>query len=384
MATPISRERCHNRERVRRLWIGLTVLACPVFVPTAHAGGIAVQVVKADLEFPAAFAVAPGGRIVYAERYTGEIRVYNPSTGSDTLFFTVTNVATAGEQGLLGVALHPKLLSGRPFVYAYATRNTESGLQNQILRIRIRAGGNHTSSVIFSSDVTPTGSHNGGVIHFGPDGQLYAQIGDGGLHASHMANAQDLSVRAGKMVRMTANGAVPPDNPFVGMPGHDGYIYSYGFRNGYGFTFDPVTDHPWETQNGPSCNDEVNRLVPGGNYAWGPSQDCLSGTAPENTNRDGPEPRIMPVEWFVDTRALTGIVFCDGCGLIGAEGSLFFGEYNPPYQIRQGVLTQSRQAFAFPPAVVHSHPRGILSMERGPDGTIYFSDANGIHKLVNA
>jgi glucose/arabinose dehydrogenase len=302
--------------------------------------------------------------------------VIDPVTGSDTLFFTVTNVATSGEQGLLGVALHPQIASGQPFVYAYATRNTGTGLQNQILRIRIRAGGNHTSSVIFSSDVTPTPNHNGGVIHFGPDGRLYAQIGD----AQDPANSQDLDVRAGKVVRMTASGGVPPDNPFVGVAGDD-YVYSFGFRNGYGFTFDPLTDDPWETQNGPGCNDEVNRLVPGGNFAWGPNQTC-TGTAPQNTNQDGPTPRLLPAEFYTPTTAPTGMVFCDGCGLTGAEGHMFFGEYNTG-RIREAVLTANREDIASQ-TIPLDRASGILSMERGPDGAIYFSDAVGIYKLVNA
>ena len=361
---------------MRRLLVVLTLLAPALFASPAHAGGIAVQPIKTGLAFPAAFTFAPGGKIVYAERFTGEIRVLDPTTGSDTLFFTVTNVATAGEQGLLGVALHPQIASGQPFVYAYATRNTGTGLQNQILRIRIRAGGNHSSSVIFSSDVTPASIHNGGIIHFGPDGRLYAQIGD----ASNPANAQNLELRAGKIVRMTASGGVPSDNPFVGVAGDD-YLYSYGFRNGYGFTWDPQTDGPWETQNGPACNDEINKLERGGNFAWGPNQTC-SGTAPQNTNQDGPSPRLLPEAFYTPTTAPTGIEFCDGCGLTGSEGHLFFGEYNTG-RIREAVLDAARDDIVSQTIPI-DRPNGILSLARGPDGGIYFSDDTGIFKLVNA
>jgi aldose sugar dehydrogenase len=361
---------------MRRLLVVLTLLTPALFAPPAHAGGIAVQNVKTGLDFPAAFTVGPGGRIVYAERFSGEIRVFNPATGTDSLVFTVTNVATSGEQGLLGVALHPQLTSGQPFLYAYATRNTGSGLQNQILRIRLRLSGEHTSSVIFSSDVTPTFNHNGGIIHFGPDGRLYAQIGD----AQDPANAQDLDVRAGKIVRMTAGGGVPADNPFVGVAGDD-YVYSYGFRNGYGFTWDPVTDDPWETQNGPGCNDEINKLEAGGNFAWGPNQTCF-GTAPQNTNQDGPLPRLLPKAWYVDTTAPTGIEFCEGCGLTGSEGHMFFGEWNTG-RIREVVLSADRMSIVSQTIPI-DRANGILSLARGPDGTIYFSDENGVYKLVNA
>jgi glucose/arabinose dehydrogenase len=362
---------------MRRVLVVLTLLAPALFAPPAHAGAIVVQNVKTGLAFPGAFTFAPGGKIVYAERFTGEIRVLDPSTGSDTLLFTVTNVATAGEQGLLGVALHPQIAFGQPFVYAYATRNTGSGLRNQILRIRLRTGGSHTSSVIFSSDVTPQSIHNGGIIHFGPDGRLYAQIGE----ASNPANAQDLTVRAGKFVRMTASGGIPSDNPFAGDPTKDGYIYSYGFRNGYGFAWDSQTGNLFDSQNGPSCNDEINIIVPGGNYAWGPSQTCFSGTAPGNTNQDGPS-RILPIHFYSSTIAPTGAVFCNGCGLTGAEGHLFVGDNNFG-RIHEYALNAARDDIVSDTVVVDRSP-GILSMERGPDGALYFSDQEGIYKLVNA
>jgi glucose/arabinose dehydrogenase len=91
----------------------------------------------------------------------------------------------------------------------------------------------------------------------------------------------------------------------------------------------------------------------------------------------------MPVEWYVDTTAPTGLVFCDGCGLTGSEDNLFFGEYNTG-RIREGALTTNRDDFVSSPAIAYDHPEGVLSLEQGPDGTIYFSDDDSILKLVNA
>src|SRR5438874_8892961 len=78
--------------------------------------------VVTGLNYPAAFTFAPDGRIFYGERLTGKIRIYDPSNGSNTLFFTITNVSHIGEQGLLGLAIHPRY-PARPLVYAYATRS---------------------------------------------------------------------------------------------------------------------------------------------------------------------------------------------------------------------------------------------------------------------
>src|SRR5262249_29735556 len=163
----------------------------------------------------------------------------------------------------------------------------------------------------------PAGSnHNGGAIHFGPDRRLYAVIGENGK----APNAQDLTTYAGKVLRMTRTGRVPPDNPFP-----DSLVWSYGLRNSFGFAFDPLPGDLWETENGPTCNDEVNRIVRGANYGWGPSETC-EGTAPGNTNQDGPDP-VLPLAVFNPVIAPTGAAFCDGCGLgASLQGRLVFGD----------------------------------------------------------
>ncbi len=259
---------------MRRLLVLPALLAVALASPTAGAVTIGALPVRTGLAFPAAFAVSSAGRIYYGQRFTGEIRVFDPATGSDSHVYTISNVMIEGERGLLGIALHPQFAAGKPFLYAYATRKVGGKLRatpkNQILQVDLTNPQAPTGKVIFTSNVTAAQHHNGGIIHFGPDGKLYAQIGD----AKNDANGQNLAVTAGKFVRMTDAGTIPPDNPFVGVAGANGYVYSFGFRNGYGFAFDPQTGYLFDSQNGPSCNDELNRVVAGGNYAWGPSETC--------------------------------------------------------------------------------------------------------------
>ncbi len=110
--------------------------------------------------------------------------------------------------------------------------------------------------------------HNGGRIKFGPDGALYAVVGE---HANAV-NAQTVNRNTnlgGKVLRMTPDGGVPAGNPFPGS-----FVWAYGIRNSFGFTFDPTQGSFWLTDNGPSCNDEVNRIVKAGNYGWGPQATC--------------------------------------------------------------------------------------------------------------
>jgi aldose sugar dehydrogenase len=326
--------------------------------------------IATGLDFPAAFTFAPDGRIFYGERYTGEIRIFDPANGSATHFFTISNLSINGEQGLLGLALAPGYPT-QSFLFAYATRDVPSGLRNQIIRLRDNGGTGSSPKIIFSSDTTAGSYHDGGRILFGPDQRLYAVVGEG--HDS--SNSQDLSNNAGKILRMTAKGGVPPDNPFAGK-----LIWSYGHRNSFGFTFDPLTDLLWETENGPECNDEINLIAKGANFGWGPSETCSEPPPPpQNTNQDGPDP-VLPLSFFTPTIAPVGTAFCVGCGIPSAEGAMLFAAYNTD-QIRQVTLTPDRMGIQSI-ATVYTHSSFVLSMERGPDDAVYFSDGGAIYHLI--
>jgi glucose/arabinose dehydrogenase len=327
---------------------------------------VAAQPILGGLDFPAAFTFAPGGRIFYAERFNGQIRIYNPATGRDRLFHTIPNVATSGEQGLLGLALHPQY-PARPFVFAYYTHPSD---ENRIVRMRDQEGVGVDRRIILV--VPANGNHNGGVIHFGPDGRLYAVVGDSG----NAANSQNLDSRAGKVLRMTALGRVPADNPIEG-----NYTYSYGHRNMFGFAFDPLTGDPWISENGPHCNDEINHSLPGENYAWGPNWSC-EGASPGNTNQDGPEPRQMPESHYGPPMLVpTGVAFCDGCGLTGHRGHLVFGSWGGGGLLRSLALDAEREDVTSE-SILYDHSSGILAVERAPNGRLYFSDSDQIFRLV--
>lgn len=326
--------------------------------------------VALGLAFPAGFTFSPDGRIWYGERYTGEIRILDPGTGSDVLFATVPDLATDGEQGLLGLAIHPGY-PATPLVYAFATRQPALVKANQIIRVRDVGGTARSPRIVYRSDAPLADRHQGGRILFGPDGKLYAIEGN---HVSS-ENSQDLTNGAGKIHRLGADGSIPPDNP---LPGSS--IYAYGIRNSFGFAFDPQSGRLWETEPANFCNDEINLVVGGGNYGWGPTQTCRTPPPPpQNTNQDGPDP-ILPVEWFTPVITPVGVAFCEGCGLSGSEGTMFFSAWNLG-QIRRAVLSPDRLDIASM-STVYQHTRPINSMEVGPDGALYFGDDQGIYRLV--
>ncbi|HEY5860349.1 MAG TPA: PQQ-dependent sugar dehydrogenase, partial [Actinomycetota bacterium] len=190
--------------------VGVFLAALMITTGSANAAVKVVQV--APLTNPVGFTFAPNGRIVYAERDSGEIRFLNPRTGVDRLFFRIGGVNSEGERGTLGVALHPDW-PRRPFVYVYVTRGPGSApLRNQLVRIRSVDGHGRDLRVLLQSPIGGRTNHNGGRIAFGPDGKLYVVIGDGGEDPS---TAQDLSDEPrGKVLRLNPDGSIPATNPF--------------------------------------------------------------------------------------------------------------------------------------------------------------------------
>lgn len=333
----------------------------------AVAAGVKAVRVAGGLNVPVGFTFLPDGRLVYLERNTGWLRFRNLQTGNDHRVHRILNVDSDGERGALGVAIHPAWPQMR-FVYVFATRNTPEGLRNQVLRIKVQDGRGVGVRRLLSITAGPASNHNGGRILFGPDRKLYVVVGENAVPA----NSQDLTSNLhGKILRINPDGSTPEGNAF-------GKIWAYGLRNSIGMAFDPMTGRLWETDNGPGCNDELNRIVRGGNFAWGPNESC------PNTNNSGPRPRIHPRFTFADTVGITGVAFCDGCRLGPSyRGDLLVGANNDG-RIRRFDLNGTRRGLDAGPLLVLDHPERVLSLEVGPNGRIFFSDFSAIYRLAPA
>lgn len=342
------------------------LMASVVSVPAlpadpAYAASISVELVAGGLRLPVAFEFAPGGRIVYVERRTGAVRIVD---GSETSLLTTIG----GAASLTGLALHPNYPS-TPSVFVWGRRVLSGVTKDQLVRIT-GSGADVSKRVILS--ITSTGQDYGGDVDFGPDGKLYLVTGD----QSMAANAQDLSSPSGKILRMNGDGSVPAGNPFP-----NNRVWAYGLRNSIGMTFDPANGRLWMVDNGPQCNDEVNRIIKGRSFGWGPARTCETPPAPPvNTNQDGPDP-VLPTWWSVSSIGPTGIEFCSSCGL-GPEidGRLLFGDVNFG-QLHAATLNATRTAVVSE-SVVYTHTGRIFSIETGPDGSLYTSNPRAIFKLV--
>jgi glucose/arabinose dehydrogenase len=342
---------------------GLLVSLSPLAASPAGARIVRRVVFSCNNCWPTAFTFTPDGeRMFFVKRFSGEIRVKNLATGTNRLWARIGNVATTqGEVGLLGVALHPRWPE-EDWVYVYFTQ--QDPFRNRIIRLRKTANGSLQREGLLR--IPAAGFHNGGVIHFGPDGKLYAVTGDAG----DPARSQDTASNAGKVLRLTRTGLVPGDNPFPGE-----YAFSFGHRNSFGFTFDPRTGRLWQTENGPTCDDEVNLARSGRNYGWGPSSAC------PNTSESGPDPIIQPEMVWTTPIAITGAVFCQGCRLGGRMGGrLLVGSWNDREILHLTLDAERNDVLSR--RLLFDNPAGVLALERRPNGRVFFSEPNGIYRLV--
>jgi glucose/arabinose dehydrogenase len=175
----------------------------------------------------------------------------------------VPNVrSTDGVGGLLGLEIAPTFATDR-WLYILHTSPSD----NRIVRIRYDKGTLDTENQqILLTGMARNKYHNGGRLRWGPDGKLYAAMGDG----QNGAYAQDTRNLNGKILRINPDGSIPADNPFGNA------VWSYGHRNPQGLAFDS-RGRLWEQEFGNSVMDETNLIVKGGNYGW-PACEGTSGT----------------------------------------------------------------------------------------------------------
>ena len=213
-------------------------------------------VIADNLEIPWDIAFLPDGDIVATERNGTLSRIRKDGT---RIHITQVGAHHRGEGGLLGVAIHP-LFEENNYIYLYSTQQIEQGTINRVERFTLHDTDLSNNKVII--DTIPGAIyHDGGRIDFGPDGYLYITTGD----ATTPNISQDRNSLAGKILRVTDEGAPAPNNPFGSA------IFSLGHRNPQGLAWDK-DGTLWSTEHGRSGSlsglDEINKIQPGANYGW--------------------------------------------------------------------------------------------------------------------
>jgi glucose/arabinose dehydrogenase len=308
-----------------------------------------------------AMAFAPDGRLFVCVK-TGQLRVIKNGALLAAPFVSLS-VDSNGERGLLGVAFDPNFSSNQ-FVYLYYTTST-SPIHNRISRFTANGDVAATNSEVALMDLDNLSSatnHNGGAIHFGADGKLYAGVGEN----ANPANSQTLSNRLGKILRINSDGSIPTDNPFYNTAtGANRSIWALGLRNPFTFNFQPGTGRMFINDVGQSAWEEIDDGIAGSNYGW----PTCEGACPS------PNPNFRdPLFQYAHANATI-----TGCAIVGAAfynpsvnqfpasyvGKYFFGDLCGGWIRLFDPSTAGVTDFA-------SGISSLVDLQVGPDGCLYY------------
>ncbi len=254
------------------LFSGVLLAAVAATLPT----GFVETQIASGLSSPTAMEFAPDGRLFVCLQ-GGNLRVVKNGALLPTPFVTLT-VDSSGERGLLGVAFDPSFATNN-FVYVYYTV-PGSPAHNRVSRFTangdVAVAGSEV--VLLNLDnLSSATNHNGGAIHFGPDGKLYVAVGEN----ANSANSQTLVNLLGKVLRINSDGTIPADNPFFNTAGARKEIWALGLRNPFTFAFQPGTGRLFINDVGQSTWEEINDGIAGSNYGW---SICEGACSPPNAN----------------------------------------------------------------------------------------------------
>jgi glucose/arabinose dehydrogenase len=326
--------------------------------------------VASGLSNATAMAFAPDGRLFVCLQ-SGQLRVIKDGALLPTPFLSVT-VSSSGERGLLGIAFDPAFASNN-YVYVYYTATTPA-VHNRVSRFTaagdVAATGSETV-ILELNNLSSATNHNGGAMHFGPDGKLYVAVGENATPS----NSQTLNNLLGKILRINADGTIPTDNPFYTVAtGNNRAIWALGLRNPFTFAFQPVSGRMFINDVGQNLYEEINDGIAGSNYGWPESEGPTT-----NMNHRG------PVYFYGHGGSLT-----TGCAITGGAfynpdvaqfpaayvGRYFFADYCSGWINTYDPATGNVENFA-------SGISAPVDIQLGPDGRLYYlaRGAGGVFRI---
>lgn len=273
------------------------------------------------------------------------LRADSAAEKKSTVFLDISSKVSyddaTNEEGLLGLAFHPRFAENGEFFVYYTNRAKKH--QNVVARYRVDPN-NSSRADVDSEEILlvmdkPFWNHDGETIVFGPDGYLYVAVGDGGLANDPFGNGQKLTTLLGKILRIDVDHksgelayAIPKDNPFAGQENARGEIWAYGLRNVWRMAFDPTTGKLWAGDVGQDVWEEIDLIVKGGNFGWNVREGFhpfvrKGATAPSQDKK--PSDMIDPIwEYHHDLgKSITGGFVYRGQRIPELVGSYLYADY---------------------------------------------------------
>lgn len=328
-------------------------------VHSEQARSIKVETVVEGLEVPWGVVFTHPHRMLVTER-PGRIRAVVDGKLAAEPLITLNDVASDDEEGLLGIAVHPRYPENRYLYVAYTYKNDRE------LKVRvIRAVDEDTSirrDMTIVEEIPAGRFHAGTALKFGPDEKLYISTGDGTTKES----AQDPQSLAGKFLRLNDDGSVPSDNPFSQSP-----VFTLGHRNPQGFDWHPETGRIYATEHGPSGfdgpggGDEINFIEAGKNYGW-----------PSIHHTETKDGLVTPLISYTPAEAPSGAYFYNGDLLSQWKGDFFFAALKGEGLWRLRFDTQDPTKVVEREKLFDKKYGRIRAVTAGPDGAVYFATSN--------
>jgi glucose/arabinose dehydrogenase len=359
------------------------VLACSAAPAAAQtypssAGNLNVETIARGLERPWGLAFLPDGKMLVTER-AGRLRVVArdgklspPATG-------VPAVRASGQGGLHDVVPDRDFATNRTIYFCYAEPASGGG-RTAMARARFADGEApklDDVKVIFRQEgPLSSGNHYGCRVVQGRDGNLWLTMGD---HFTSRDEAQNLANHIGKIVRVTPDGAVPRDNPFVGRSDARPEIWSYGHRNSQGAALHPQSGKLWEHEHGPRGGDEINIPLAGKNYGWpviGYGIDYSGVKIHDATAKAGME---QPVKYWVPSIAPSGMAFYTGDVFAPWKGNLLVGALAGQLLVR---LELDGEKVGKEERLLTNLGARIRDVRQGPDGAIWLLTDSGDGRIL--
>lgn len=341
------------------------------------AADVQVQVLQDKLDHPWSVAFLPDNHTLLITERSGQLRSWQPGKGLSAPIGGVPSVWAQRQGGLLDVVLAPDFAQSRRVWLSYTTADAAGRAGAVVGYGRLSDDNRQLSDFRVVLEQTPklsSGANLGTRLAFDRAGFLWIAFGDNFASSS----AQELDKLSGKIVRLTADGNIPPDNPFVGHQGARGEIWSYGIRNPQGLAWNPWTQQMWESEHGPRGGDEVNIPEKGKNYGWPLATwgiDYSGQKVPESKGSvvAGTE---QPVFYWKVSPAISGMAFYNSARFPQWKNSLFIGALKEKSLIRlrvngEKVVEQQR--------LLTERGERIRDVRQGPDGFLYVltDESNG-------
>lgn len=333
------------------------------------AADVQVQVLQDKLDHPWSVAFLPDNQTLLITERSGQLRSWQQGNGLSQPIGGVPKVWANRQGGLLDVVLAPDFAQSRRVWLSYTTADNRGRAGGVVGYGRLSDDNRQLSDFKVVLEQTPklsSGANIGTRLAFDRQGFVYIAFGDNFASSS----AQQLDKLSGKIIRLTKDGTIPPDNPFVDRKGARAEIWSYGMRNPQGLALNPWTQQMWESEHGPRGGDEVNLLEKGKNYGWPLATYGIdySGQKVPEAKGSEVEGTEQPLHYWKVSPAISGMAFYNSARFPQWKNSLFIGALKEKSLIRlqingEKVVEEQR--------LLEDRGERIRDVRQGPDGYLY-------------